>query len=163
MTAAGFDVRVAWRRDDPEIEADAIAFWTRLGLLPAGVEPAERAKELVAAAYVEGKLAAVATATIEWIPELRARFAAVRGATDPEYRRHGAMWALTMPVCETLERWAIDHPEEKLAGRIGFAEPDTWGDLARMPVEPVSKLMLIGYDEWGRQVRVAWFDHFRFD
>jgi hypothetical protein len=163
VTAAGFDVRIAWRRDDLEIEADAIAFWTRLGLLPQGVDPKARAKELVAAAYAGGRLVAVATATIEWIPALRARFAALRGATDPGYRRRGAMWALTMPVRETLERWALDHPEEKLAGRIGFVEPGKWGDLTRMPVVPVSELMLIGYDEKGRQVRAAWFDHFRFD
>ena len=34
-------MRVAWRRDDPEIEADAIAFWSRIGVLPEGVDPAE--------------------------------------------------------------------------------------------------------------------------
>ena len=31
----GFEVRDAWRRDDPAIEADAIDFWQRLGILPA--------------------------------------------------------------------------------------------------------------------------------
>jgi len=35
----GFEVRPAWRRDDPEIEADAIAFWRRLDLLPKDVAP----------------------------------------------------------------------------------------------------------------------------
>jgi len=36
----GLDVRIAWRRDDAALEADAIAFWERLGVLPADVAPA---------------------------------------------------------------------------------------------------------------------------
>lgn len=163
MTIAGFDVRAAWRRDDPEIEADAIAFWTRLSLLPPGVEPAERAKDLIAAAYADGKLVAVATATIEWIPELRARFAVLRGATDPEHRRGQAQLALAVPSREALRDWAIANPREKLAGGIAFIKPGEWGDFTRLPVWPESELALVGYDDKGCQVRAAWFDHFRFD
>lgn len=163
MTIAGFDVRAAWRRDDPEIEADAIAFWTRLGLLPPGVEPAERAKELIAVAYADGKLVAVATATIEWIPELRARFAILRGATDPDYRRSHAQLSLAVPSREALRDWAIAQPGEKLAGGLAFVEPAEWGEFTRLPVWPESELALVGYDDNGRQVRAAWFDHFRFD
>ena len=160
---ADFDVRIAWRRDDPQIEADAIAFWNRVNVLPADVRPEDRVKELVAVAYRDGKIVAVSTAILEFIPKLRARFAVLRGATDPAHRRHGAMWALAVPVRETLERWSLDHPEEKVAGRIGFAEPNAWGDLMKMPVVPISELMLFGYDDLGRQVRGAWFDHFRLD
>ena len=39
----GYVLRPAWRPEDPRIEADAIAFWTRLGILPPGVAPAQRA------------------------------------------------------------------------------------------------------------------------
>jgi GNAT superfamily N-acetyltransferase len=155
------EIRVAWRRDDPEIEADAVQFWTRLGLLPSGVSPEERAKELVCVAYADGRLIAVGTAAIEHIPQLRANFAVIRGATDPDYRRLGAMWALAEPVRATLEQWAIDNPEERLAGRLGFVEHGAWGELAKMPV--VSRLMLFGYTAEGRQIRGDWFDHFRFD
>lgn len=161
MGSDTFEVRVAWRRDDPAIEADAIDFWTRLGLLPPGVSPEQRAKELVCVAYAGGRIVAVGTASIEHIPELRARFALIRGATDPDYRRHGAMWALAEPVRATLEQWAIDHPEEKLAGRLGFADLEAWGELTKMPM--VSGLMLFGYTAEGRQVRGEWFDHFRLD
>jgi hypothetical protein len=156
-----FEVRVAWRRGDPAIEADAIAFWNRINVLPAGVRPEERVRELVAVVYADGKIVAVATASIDHVPELRARFALIRGATDPDYRRSGAMWMLAEPVRSTLEQWAIDHPEERIAGRIGFADLDAWGELTRMPV--VSRLMLFGYTADGRQVRGDWFDHFRLD
>jgi hypothetical protein len=159
----GFEVRPAWRRGDPEIEADAIAFWDRLGLLPEGVAPEQRAKELIAAAYKDGQLAAVSTATIEDIGFLGARLAVIRGATDPSHRRSNAQLALAVPSREALRAWALANPGEKLAGGIVFADPREWGDFARLPVWPESELALAGYDEDGRQVRVAWFEHFRYN
>jgi hypothetical protein len=154
----GIEVRQAWRRDDAEIEADAVAFWTRLNLLPKGVPAEARAKELIAAAYIDGKLVAVATATIEWIDFLRARFAVLRGATDPACRRSHAQLALAVPSRQALEQWARAHPEEELAGGLAFVTEGEWGDFAKLPVWPESELALVGYTTDGRQVRAAWFD-----
>jgi hypothetical protein len=162
-TPDGIEIRAAWRRDDPQIEADAIEFWTRLDLLPRDAAPEQRAKELIAAAYRDGRLIAVSTATIEWFEHLRARFAVLRGATDPAHRRSRAQLALAVPSRQVLERWALDHPEEKLAGGLAFVETAEWGDFARLPVWPESDLALIGYTTDGRQVRAAWFDHYRLD
>ena len=158
----GFEVRPAWRRDDPEIEADAIDFWKRLGLLPKDVAPEQRAKELIAAAYKEGRLVAVSTATIEEIDFLRARFAAIRGSTDPEFRRSHAQLALAEPSRRALEDWAHDNPDERCAGGIVFVDPREWGDFARLAVWPESGLQLAGYDQHGRQIRVRWFEDFYF-
>jgi hypothetical protein len=157
------EIRPAWRRNDPQIEADAIAFWTRLRLLPPDASPEDRVKELIAAAYRDGRLVAVSTATIEWFDHLRARFAVLRGATDPAHRRGRAQLALAAPSRDLLERWALDHPEERLAGGIAFVETSEWGDFARLPVWPESELTFIGLATDGRQVRVAWFDHYRVD
>ena len=157
------EIRPAWRRDDPRIEADAIAFWKRLDLLPHGESPEQRAKELIAAAYRGDRLVAVSTATIEWFAHLRARFAVIRGATDPEHRRARAQLALAVPSRNLLERWALDHPEEKLAGGIAFVDTAEWGEFAKVPVWPESELTFIGHATDGRQVRVAWFDHYRLD
>lgn len=160
---AAFDVRLAWRRGDPAIEADAVDFWTRLGLLPAGVAPEDRASELIAAAYGGERLAAVATATIEWMGPFGVNLAVIRGATDPEFRRSRAQLALAAPSREALIGWSKAHPEQRLAGAIAFVEAGEWGDFARVPVWPGSGLALAGYDDLGRQVRIAWFEHFRFD
>lgn len=160
---ADIEVRPAWMRGDAKIEADALALWDRLGVLPDDVDPARRAKELVAAAYKEGVLIAVATARIEHIAFLRARLAVLRSLTDPAHRRGHVQVALTAPVKKELEDWAAAHPEEKLAGVIGFVERGIWGDLARMPVTPPWPLTLAAYTEDGQQVRLAWFDHFRVD
>jgi hypothetical protein len=156
-----FDVRIAWRRDDPRIEADAIAMWTRLGVLPKDVTPQARAKQLVAAAYSGDRIAAVCTGVIEPIPLLRARFLVMRSFTHPDFRRTHAQVALALPVKALLEDWARAHPEEQVAGVIGFIEPGAWGEFARMPVSPFWAWTLVAYTHDGHQVRVVWFDHYR--
>jgi hypothetical protein len=159
----GFDVRIAWRRDDPRIEADAIDFWRRNALLPDDVDPAARAKELTGVAYKNGRIVAVATATLAEIEALRARFAILRAATDADFRRSHAQRAMAVPIREAVRTWALANPEERVAGRIAFLDQGEWGDLVRQPVWPTSRLMLAGYDERGRQVRVDWFDHYRYE
>jgi hypothetical protein len=159
----GFDVRLAWRRKDPKIEADAIDFWRRNDLLPPGADPPERARELTGVAYKDGRLVAVATATLAEIDFLRARFAILRASTDSAFRRSHAQRALGAPIREAVRSWAEAHPEEKVAGRIAFLDRGQWGDLERMPVWPTTRLRLAGYDQRDRQIRVDWFEHYRFD
>ena len=160
-TGEAFDVRVAWRRDDPRLEADAIEMWTRLGILAEGVRPEERAKQLVSAAYCGDRIAAVATAVVEHVNFLRARFLVLRSMTAPEFRRTHAQVALALPTMTLLEEWAKAHPEEKIAGLLGFVEPGAWGEAARMPKGPYFGWTLVGYTHDGKQVRVVWFDHYR--
>lgn len=161
LSVAGFDIRVAWRRNDAAIEADAIEMWTRLGILPAEVKPEDRARQLAAAAYEGDKLAAVATGVVEQIDFLRARFIVMRSMTAPEFRRTHAQVALALPTMTLLEEWAKANPEEKIAGLIGFVEPGAWGEAARMPRGPYFGWTLVGYTHDGKQVRVVWFDHYR--
>lgn len=156
-------MRVAWRRDDPAIEADAIDFWTRHKLLPEGADPAARARELIAASYKDGQLAAVATATIGEVDFLRARFFIIRGSTAPEFRRSHAQLSLSLPSRDALWTWAREHPGEKIAGAVVFVERSEWGDFTRLPVWPESELEVVGYDQHGRQIRVRWFEDFRYE
>lgn len=158
-----FDVRIAWQRNDPRIEADAIAMWNRLGILPADVDPDERAKELVAAAYSGDRIAAVCTAVIEQINFLRARFLVMRSLTHPDFRRTHAQVALALPAKAALENWAKANPAENVAGVLGFVEPGAWGAFAQLPVAPVWAWTLVGYTKNGHQIRVVWFDHYRIE
>ena len=155
------DVRKAWRLNDPAVEADAIAYWQRLNLLPEGVTPEARAKELVAAAYSEGQLIAVVTATVEYVDFLRARFAVVRGSTDPDHRRKRAQQALAEPSREALEEWALAHPQEELAGAVAVVSRSEWGPFVDVPVWPANQLMVFSQTPDGRQIRGRWFDHYR--
>jgi hypothetical protein len=158
-----FDLRPAWRRDDAVIEADAIAFWRRLAILPAGVVPEQRAKELAAAAYEDGRLVGVMTAVPTRIDFLRARLAMVRGAVDPEHRRSRAAFALLVYTRHLLERWSGDHPDERLAGVGAIVESADLAGREKEPFWPMSRMGLVGYTPEGRQIRVSWFEDFRLD
>jgi len=161
--AAGYELRPAWRRDDPEMTADAIAFWRRLSLLPAGVTPEERAKELAAAAYRDGALAAVTTLQLGRLDQVRARVAMLRGATDPDHRRSHVAQALAIYTRDLIERWSAEHPEERIAGMGAVIESANLRGREKEPVWPTTGLNLIGYTPEGRQLRLYWFADFRLD
>ena len=160
---AEFDYRPAWRLEDPSIEADALAFWERLGLLPGSVDPLARAKELVAVAYRKGELVAVATATLQRLEFLRARFAMLRAAVDPAWRRSRAAFGLALYSRRLLETWSYDNPEERVAGLAAIIEAAELVARQREPFWPTTKFGLVGYTKAGRQIRVSWFEDFRLD
>ena len=162
-TPGDFDVRITWRRNDPVVTADAIAMWTRLGVLPEDITAEDRAKQLVGAAYSGDRLAAVCTAVVQDIAFLRARFLVMRSMTDPDFRRSHAQVAMAQPVMRFLEQWAKENPEEKIAGLLGFVEPGAWGPIASMPVGPFNAWTLVAYAKDGTQIRAVWFDHYRVD
>jgi hypothetical protein len=159
----GYDLRPAWRRDDPDIEADAIAFWRRLDILPPGVAPEARARELTAVAYKDGLVVGVHTATLERLELVRARLATIRAAVDPEHRRSRVSMALGLYTRELLESWSLDHPGERLAGLGAIIEGPNLFDRAREPYWPNLRYGVVGYTKEGLQARVSWFEHFRFD
>jgi hypothetical protein len=158
-----YDLRPAWRLGDPAIERDAIAFWERTGILPAGVRAEERARELAAVAYRGERLVGVTTAVPGRIEALRGRFAMLRGSVDPAHRRSRLGFDLLMFSRELLERWSLQHPEEKLLGLGAVIESPDLAERARQPFWPQTRLGLIGYTPEGRQIRVAWFAHARLD
>ncbi|MEA3015069.1 MAG: hypothetical protein QOD42_3614 [Sphingomonadales bacterium] len=160
--APGFDLRPAWRLGDEAIERDAIDFWTRTGILPAGVTPQERARELVAVVYKEGSMIGVLTAQVGRLAQVRARLAFVRGAVDPEYRRGHIGLVMYLYARDLLERWSAAHPEERLAGVGAFVESNELSERAKSGNGP-TRLGLIGFTPDGRQIRVCWFRDFRLD
>lgn len=159
--APDVDLRAVWKVTTPKIEADAAAFWARLGLLPPDADPAARAKELAAVAYKDGQLIGVMTVALQRIDFLRARFAMIRGAVDPEYRRGYVVSALAGVTRNLMEQWSKAHPEEQVAGLGALVESHELSGFARRPVWPQSRLAIAGYTQDGRQVRVTWFDHYR--
>ena len=158
-----FDLRPAWRLRDPDIERDAIAFWRKLAILPADVSPEDRARELVAAAYKDDTLVGVSTATLNRLDFLRARFAMIRAAVDPEFRRSRAAFALAVYTRHLLERWSYEHPEERVAGLGAIIESPDLVARQKEPYWPQTRFGLVGYTKDGRQIRVSWFESFRLD
>lgn len=159
------EYRAAWRRADPALERDAIAFWRRLGILPPGVSPEARAKELVCVAYLEGEVAAVSTATIEPLPFLRARAALYRCATAPEGRRRWLVAQITAESLTLLEDWALAHPEAGVKGMAAVMENPFLAQMKQLPVWRYRhvRLGLVGYTNEGHQIRMNWFSKARLD
>lgn len=161
--SADVDIRPAWRREDAELERDVVALWRRLGILPSGVSPEARAKQLCCLSYVDGQAAAVSTATIEMLPFLKSRFAMVRVAVDPAHRRKHLAQQILKSSLQLLEQWSLENPQEKVKGAGAFIQAANLDELNRLPVWPTSRLSLAGYTVDGEQVRIRWFEHARLD
>jgi hypothetical protein len=161
--AEDLEIRPGWRAGDARLEADVMAFWERLGLLPAHVDPKARAKEIVLGAYKDGRLVGVTTAIVGPLDFLRARFAFLRSAVDPELRRGHAAATMAYHARDLLERWSAEHPEERLAGLGAAIESRELAEIAKEPYWPGTRLMLARFLPDGRQVRVSWFSHYRVD
>ena len=159
----GFQLRPAWRLNDAQIEADAIAFWRRLAILPADIAPEQRAKELIAVAYKDDRVVGVHTATIERVEQVRARLAMLRTAVDPEFRRARVSMALTLYCRPLLERWSRDNPHERLAGIGAILESEQLVERSKEPWWPQTRSILAGFLADGRQLRISWFEDFRLD
>ena len=159
----GFELRPAWRLGDARIEADAIAFWTRLGILPAGVAPEQRAKALVAVAYKDDAIVGVHTAVIERVEQVRTRLAMVRSAVDPAHRRTHVSLALTLHSRNLLQVWAREHPEEQLGGLGALVGGPDLAARAEQPFWPQTRFILAGFLADGRQLRISWFEDFLLD
>ena len=157
------ELRSAWHREEPDLARDAMEFWQRLGILPPDVTPEDRARELAACAYRGGRLVGVTTATISPYPPLRARFAFMRVAVAPEERRSLASTALSVFTRDILERWSAEHPEQRVLGMAAIIESADLRQRQRDPVWENTRLNLVGFLGDGRQVRVAWFAHARYD
>jgi len=146
----------AWRKNDPKLEAEAIAFWDRHQINPAGTTPQARAKELAAVAYDNGEVVALSTINVELFVQLRQKFAFIREAVAPSYRRNKVGGDLLIATRDIAERYSREHPEEKIAGAAAVYQVPGVGTYGS---GRTSKLALVGYTDRNEQVRVMWFDH----
>ena len=157
----GFELRPAWRLNDARIEADAMAFWARLGILPPDVSPAQRAKELIAVVYKDDAVVGVHSATIERVEQVRARLAMLRSAVDPAHRRGHVSMALSLYSRAMLERWSRENPHERLAGLGAIVESQQLAERGKQPYWPQTRFILAGFLPDGRQLRISWFEDYR--
>ena len=112
----------AWRKNNPALEADAIAFWRKSKFLPKGVAAEERAKELCGLVYRDGEVIAVSTITIQKMPRFRCRIAMYRCAASPSFRRSPYSLQVTNKSRALMEQWSLEHPEEGVMGLAAAIE-----------------------------------------
>lgn len=150
----------AWLKDDWKVEADAKAFWEKLGLISAE-ERERRVKEICAAGYVDGRLAVISTVTLNIVPQVRARMGMYRCAVDPEFRRQDLAERISGYTRRVLEMWSEENPQEKVLGYGAIIQAP---ELMRKGLEPIwydwgTDLVLCGYTQRGEQIRIGWFRH----
>ena len=150
----------AWLKEDWKVEADAKAFWEKLGLISAD-ERERRVKELCAVGYVDGRLAVVSTVTLNIVPQVRARMGMYRCAVDPEFRRQDLAERISGYTRRVLEMWSEENPQEKVLGYGAIIQAP---ELMRKGLEPIwfdwgTDLVLCGYTQRGEQIRIGWFRH----
>ena len=149
--------KAAWQKNDPVLEADAIAFWTELNLIPAETMQ-ERSKELAVVAYEDGRVIGISTLIVRHMAALEQKFAFLREAVRPEYRKHDFSIDLGLETRNLIESYALDHLDEKIAGMAAvFQAPN----IGQRPLSRRIGFVLVGYTPQDEQVRVSWFNHFR--
>lgn len=152
------EFRDVWRKNDAQAEADAVAMWQRLGILPQNVDPYMRAKELAVIAYESGKLIAITTVTIDMLQVVRCKMAFFRALVDDQRRAQKVLVPLTYALHQAMERYALAHPEQKIGGTAALvAAPNT----IYKPIGS-AEMMLVGYTTRNEPVLLRWFDSYRF-
>ena len=155
---SNIEFRDVWRKDDKQAEADVIALWQRSGVLPKGVDPRQRAKEICVLAYENGALVAVTTVTLDMLQVVRTKMAFFRALVDSEYRSQKVLVPLTYAMHQAMERYAIAHPDLKIGGTAAVVSaPNT----IYKPVGS-AEMILVGYTTRNEPVLLRWFDHYRF-
>lgn len=150
----------AWRKNDPKLEADALAFWQREDALPDESEAVKRIKQLAIMAYEDDELVAITTIHLRPLEQLRQKFAFLRGMVAKSHREQLLAVSMGKPVFDLLQAHALAHPEENIAGLAAVVSSPLIGARPN-PYPNGAGLVLIGYTPFGEQVRVSWFDHFR--
>jgi len=155
---SGVEFRDVWRKNDAQAEADAVAMWQHMGILPQGVDPHARAKELAVVAYENGRMIAITTVTIEILQVVRTKMAFFRALVDDQHRSQKVLVPLTYALHQAMERYALAHPELKIGGTAAVvAAPNT----IYKPIGS-AEMILIGYTQRNEPVLLRWFDGFRF-
>ena len=155
---SNIEFRDVWRKDDKQAEADAVALWQRMGVLPKGVNADARAKEICVAAYEGNELIAITTATIDMLQVVRTKMAFCRALVSDNHRSQKVVVPLTYAMHQALERYAIASPDLRIGGTVAVVSaPNT----IYKPVGS-AEMILVGYTSRNEPVLLRWFNSYRF-
>jgi hypothetical protein len=158
------ELRDAWQNADPALQRDVEGLWDELGaVFPK--DRADRLKELVAVAYDGGKAVGACTARAIDYKVLRAQVFHLRPAIQPGPRHDEVLIGLLAAGKRALQPWAQAHPGERLKGMLVMFNSDAFDALYPEPMlrRGDVELVLTGYTDEGRQIRMLWFDDARLE
>jgi hypothetical protein len=147
-----------WKNVDAKAAQDALAFWHRENAMPPGEKAEDRVKELAYMAYDDDRLIALTTVQVQDFPQLRQKFGFMRMMVASGLRMQHMSHPMSDGTKAALEKYALAHPEENIAGLAAIFQANGTG---KYPNSRGGGLVLIGYTAAGYQIRCSWFDHFR--
>ena len=78
-----------------------------------------------------------------------------------EYRRRGIATQLVNECKKVLAAWSEENPDANLKAMGVYTHLKLLGEKSKQPVCNKTGLTLVGYDNTGLQIRLAWFDNAR--
>jgi hypothetical protein len=156
---ANIEIRTVWQKDDPAASHDVVALWDESGAIFPKDRP-DRLKELVAAAYVDGKIAGACTARPIDYKVLRAQVFHIRSTILAGAQHDEVLLCLLSSAKSVLQPWAQVHADKRLKGILAIFDSDAYDGLYAEPIIRWHgiELVLTGCTDEGRQIRTIWFD-----
>jgi hypothetical protein len=152
------DIGNVWMKVNPELENEIVEFWTAHRMLPPEVNARERARQVVLTVRHEGKIVGLTSADVIRYRQLNDNiFFLFRMVVLPEYRIPGIESKLIVATQAILEAFAEKQTVNKCIGILTFVENPKIITKRREAVWPASKMVFIGNDKAGRQIRVYYF------
>jgi hypothetical protein len=152
-------IETVWDRSTPEIREEITKFWEENKLLPSGVSAEDRAKEVVLIARDEsGNVAGISSAMHIRFKQLNNNyFFAYRSVLLPQHRIPGLAQKMIVETRDILEKYAESMTQNKCIGMVTFVENKGVIEKINYGVWPSSKMVYIGNDKQGRQIRLYYF------
>ncbi len=146
---------VAWEK--PEYSREVIDLWNRLKALPPGINPHERAKQVVYLAYVDNLLIGITTAQrINYQRLLNAPLFSFRILIHPKFRIPGLLDKMSVETIKFLENLYQTHKTDCI-GVLTLVENKRMRTHRREAVFPSTKFAFIGQTKEGFDVRIRYF------
>lgn len=142
----------------PELESEIVEFWSAHRMLPPEADARERAKQVVLIARHQGKIVGLSSADVVKYRQLNDNvFFLFRMVVLPQFRIPGIESKMIVTTREILEAFAETQTANKPIGMLTFVENPQLIAKRREAVWPASKMVFIGNDKAGRQIRVYYF------
>ena len=152
------DISNVWMKVNPELESEIVEFWSARQLLPPGTNANDRARQVVLTVRHNGKIVGLTSSDVVKFHQLNNNiFFLFRMMVLPEFRVPGIESKLIVASRDILETFAEKQTVNKCIGMLTFVENPQLIAKRTEAVWPASKMVFIGNDKAGRQVRVYYF------
>mmetsp|Transcript_18692 Transcript_18692/g.20927 ORF Transcript_18692/g.20927 Transcript_18692/m.20927 type:complete len:204 (+) Transcript_18692:140-751(+) len=150
--------KVAWQKNDVQINEDAINIWIEMGAIKAKSQGVPRAKMLCVVAYDGKKLVAVSTIGVYPQEQTMVKGSHFRCVVRPAYRKRNIATELALRCLHTTEEWSKENPSFKVMNFTITIETQALFPKCRKPTWH-GLVNFIGYTEQGLPVYVYWYKH----